>query len=614
MAAGVKTLSNTFVWILMGMLIVGLAGFGALNLTGTLRTVAHVGDQSISVDEYARELQREIRALEAQTGQPLPMAQARLLGLDQVALSRLVALASLDNEVAGLGLSVGDENLQQEIIEIPAFQGVDGQFDRESYRFSLQQANLSEAEFESDLRAEAARTLVQGAIVGGVVMPTTMVDTIANYVASRRSFTYATLDATNLTAPVSDPTEAELQAHYDENGDDFTLPETKRLTYVLMSPSMLLGQVEVDDDALQQLYQEREAQYNIPERRLVERLVFADDATAADAMAQLEVNGTTFEALVDARGLALSDVDLGDLTRDDLGAAAEGVFAAETGTVVGPLPTDLGPALFRVNGTLAAQVTSFDDVRPELRDELAGDRARRLIEAQAEDINDLLAGGASLQELADETDMELSEIDWTALSFEGVAAYDAFRTAAASVTDADFPEIAFLEDGGMFALQLNEVLPTRPEPFEDARDRVAAAWKLARTNAALSGQAEQVIAKLAVDGDFTATGLTHRVENGLTRTAYLDGTPADFMTQVFEMTKGDLRAITGDAAVFVVRLDDELPPEETPELVNARARLGDEMNQSLSQALFEAYVGDARLRAKPVLDQQALNAVQASFQ
>ncbi|MEY8842371.1 SurA N-terminal domain-containing protein, partial [Cribrihabitans sp. XS_ASV171] len=120
MAARVKTLSRTFVWILMGLLILGLAGFGAVNLSGTVRTVAEVGDETVSVDAYARELQREIRAVEAQTGEPLPMTRARELGLDRIALSRLIALASLDNEVGQLGVSIGDENLQQEIVGIPA--------------------------------------------------------------------------------------------------------------------------------------------------------------------------------------------------------------------------------------------------------------------------------------------------------------------------------------------------------------------------------------------------------------------------------------------------------------------------------------------------------------
>jgi peptidyl-prolyl cis-trans isomerase D len=614
MAAGMKKLSNTFVWILMGLLIAGLAGFGAVNMSGTVRTVATVGNQTVSVDEYYRELQREIRAIEAQTGQLLPMSQAVSLGLDQSVLARLVSLASLDSEVADLGLSIGDKNLQREILEIPAFQGINGEFDQESYKFSLQQVGLNDAEFEADLRAQAARTLVQGAIVAGVVMPTTMVDTVANYVAARRSFTMARLDGTTLTQPVTDPTDTELQAFYDAHPDDFTLPETKRISYVLMTPTMLLDQVDVDEAAMQQLFDDRRAQYNVPERRLVERLVFADSASASDAMAQLEVNGTTFEALVDAHGLSLGDIDLGDLSRDDLDDAAEAVFSAEIGKVVGPLESSLGPALYRINGSLAAQVTSFDDAKAELRDELASERARRLVDAQAENIDDLLAGGATLAELDDETDMELGQLDWTFQSFEGVAAYSAFRAAAAAVNDSDFPEVTFLDDGGMFALRLDEVLPERPEPFDDAKDRVRVSWTLAETQTALQAQANEVVAELAVNGDFTATGLDHKAEIGLTRTAYLDGTPADFMTQVFEMTPQELRVIVGEGVVYVVQLDETLPPEETPELEGLRSALGDRLNQSLSQALFDAFVNDAQQRARPTLDQRALNAVQASFQ
>ena len=48
MAARVKELSKSFVWILMGLLVAGLAGFGATNLTGTAHTVATIGDQTIS--------------------------------------------------------------------------------------------------------------------------------------------------------------------------------------------------------------------------------------------------------------------------------------------------------------------------------------------------------------------------------------------------------------------------------------------------------------------------------------------------------------------------------------------------------------------------------------
>ena len=96
---------------------------------------------------------------------------------------------------------------------------------------------------------------------------------------------------------------------------------------------------------------------------------------------------------------------------------------------MGPLPSDLGPALYRVNGRLEARHTTFEQAEPELRDELAADRARRLIEQQAEEINDLLAGGATLEDLANESDMEVASLGWSGETGEGITAYEGFRTA-----------------------------------------------------------------------------------------------------------------------------------------------------------------------------------------
>lgn len=614
MAAGVKSLSKTFVWILMGMLIVGLAGFGAVNFSGSVTSVAHVGNQTVSIDAYARELQQEQRAFQAQTGQTLQMAQMRELGLDQAVLGRLVALAAIDNEVEQLGLSIGDENLQREVVEIDAFHDINGEFDRETYRFALEQAGLSEAEFEADLRAEAARTLVQGAIMAGVQMPLTLTETLTGYIAARRSFTWVQLTPADLETAVPAPDEDTLRSFYDANTDMFMLPETKQITIASVTPDMLVDEIDLEESALRDLYEQRADEYRTPERRLVERLVFADEASAADAKAQLEVNGTTFELLVQDRGLQLSDIDLGDLTRADLGDAAEQVFAAPVGSVVGPLPSDLGPALFRINGRLEARETRFEDAEPELRDELASDRARRLIEAQAENIDDLLAGGATLEELAKETDMELTRIDWTADLSEGIAAYDTFRSVAEAVAEGDFPEVEFLEDGGLFALRLDGTLPERPQPYADARPRVEQAWLRAQTESGLRNQAETLLADLESTSDFAATGLQVNTESGLTRTAFLEGAPADMMAQVFEMEPGDLRILSGDDNVVILRLDEILPPEESEDLTRLNQALSNEMNQALSQALFNAFAQDAQIRARPQVDQNALNAVAASFQ
>ncbi|MGJ8556943.1 MAG: peptidyl-prolyl cis-trans isomerase, partial [Sulfitobacter geojensis] len=521
-------------WILLGLLFIGLGGFGAANLSGNIRSIGTVGSKSIPVDSYARQLQNEMQAISQQTGQPLPFARAQEIGLDRAVLQRLVRNRALDHENSELGLSIGDEALREEILQISSFQGVNGEFDREGYRFALQQGGVSEAEFETSLREEAARTLLQGAVLGGVKMPAAYAETLVNYVGEQRDFTWSLLDEDSLDAPLPVPTDAELRSYYEENTDKFMLPDTKMITYALLTPDAMIDEVEVPEEELRAEYDARADVYNQPERRLVERLVFADQESADQAAAALEVGGTQFRNLVEERGLALADIDLGDVSRLELDAAGEAVFNAAVGEIVGPEASPLGPALFRVNGILPAQATSFEDARAELQQELALARAVRAVEVRAQDIDDQLAGGATLEQLADETKMELGSIAWHPEASDDIAAYTDFREAARELNSGDFPKIQQLEDGSIFAMRLDEELPARVNPFEDALQDVRAALRADRIVTALSTQAEALVPTLGGAVGFEAAGLDALIETGQRRNAFITNTPNGFMSTVFE--------------------------------------------------------------------------------
>jgi len=613
MKAKGNSLTKIAVWILMGLLILGLGGFGALNLSGNVRTVGVVGEKEISVDQYARELQQQIRNIESQTGESMPFQQAQAIGLDRAVLQRLVRQRALDSETDQMGLSIGDENLRERIVDIPAFQGINGGFDREGYRFALQQAGLSEAEFESSLREEAARTLLQGAITGGVVMPEAYAKTLVDYVGEQRSFTWAALTEADLNVPVPAPSEADLKAYYKANPDQFMLPSSKSITYIMMTPGDLLDEVEVSQEDLQQAYSDRAAEYIQPERRLVERLVFANQEAADQAAAALEVNGTTFDALVLDRGLTLEDVDLGDVGSGELGAAGDPVFTAQVGDVVGPLPTNLGPALFRVNGVLPSLNTTFEEALPALQQDLAGDRATRLVEVRARDLDDQLAGGATLEQLAEESKMQLDTIEWTQDSSEGIAAYTGFREAAAALSAEDFPQIAQLEDGSVYAMRLDGTLPERPNPFEDARPLIVADWTADQVTQALTAQAEVLKTELENGTDFEALGLTPQMQENLTRDAIINGTPQGFMAEVFDAATGDIRLVEGDGIVAILRVGTVTEATESAQNQQLLGQLINQLNQQLGQDVFALYSDDVVRRAGPQIDQQAVNAVHVNF-
>ena len=610
-----NSVGKTAMWGLMGLLFVGLGGFGAVNLSGNLRTIGSVGDKPISVDTYARQIQQELRAISAQTGSAMSFAQAQQLGLDRAVLQRLMRDRALDHEATQMGLSIGDTILRDRILEISSFQGVDGKFDRDGYAQALRSAGLNESEFETNLREETARQLLQGAILSGVEMPAAYSETIVAYVSEARDFTWVLLDETSLETPIADPDEATLKAYFDANADTFVLPATKKITYAWLNPTDIIDQVEMPEDELRAEYESRAEQYNQPERRLVERLVFADQATADQAAAALEVGGTTFEALVLDRGLSLSDVDMGDVDLADLGAAGEAVFGADVGTVVGPANSDLGPALFRVNAVLPEQNVTFEEAEPELRDALAADRAVRIVEAQAEDFDDRLAGGATLEQLAEETDMVLGQIDWTVDSSDGHAAYEGFREAAATVTDADFPKVSQLGDGGIFALSLDEALPERPATYADVADQVAERWRAEQIVSGLRVQADAAKTQAETGSTFASLGLSERVAKAQTRDAFLSATPTGFTGEVFEMAVGDVRIMEGEDTVVLVRLDAITAADSDNAQTQALLTgLREQQNQALARGLFDIFSDDALLRAGQNIDPRAVNAVNVSFQ
>ncbi|MFC6687171.1 peptidyl-prolyl cis-trans isomerase [Jhaorihella thermophila] len=125
----------------------------------------------------------------------------------------------------------------------------------------------------------------------------------------------------------------------------------------------------------------------------------------------------------------------------------------------------------------------------------------------------------------------------------------------------------------------------------------------------MRAEAERILADLGEDGDLAAAGLDTETESGLTRTAFVEGTPPDFMAQVFKMEPGEVRVIGSGAVLHLVRLDEILPPAEDDQMTMLKTAYAQQADQALGQALFEAYARDAQLRAQPTFDQQAAAAV-----
>ncbi|WP_282602794.1 SurA N-terminal domain-containing protein [Paracoccus sp. PARArs4] len=622
---------SSIVWILMGLMVMGLGGFGVTSFSGGSTRLGKVGDTDITAQDYGRALQAQINAISQQSGQRITMAQAREMGVPQSVVQQLVSAAALAEEAGRIGVSVGDSQVAQAIRGLGAFQGPNGDFDRTAYGQVLQREGYTESSFEEQIREDEARLILQRAVVGGVAAPDAMVDQTARWILQTRDLSWVELTEADLTEGLATPDDETLRAWHQANADRFTAPETRKLTYAWVTPDRLAPEVELDEDALRATYEQHIDEYQQPERRIVSRLVFPSQDEADAALAQIEAGEADFDSFVVARGLTAEDADMGEVTEAQLGANGPEVFALQDTGVAGPLQTDLGPALFQVNAILDPIDIPFEQAQEDLRTEAAIDRAARQIATRSPDYEDLLAGGVPLEEIAEDTEMELGQIDWTAeLQPEGgsIAGYDGFREVAAQITASDFPELHELADGGVFAARLDEIVPPSLIPFEEVRDEVEADWRQSEMHRQLLARASDLRlqemsddAPASVDAEpaqpaLQDAALDWTAETDLSRDAYLGDLPQQILTQAFDLDEtGETEVVDAGDRVFLVRLDQVTEADLSDDnAAGIRDALSARLNQSLQGDIFDFYARHVQRNLDVTVNQQAVESVNSQVQ
>lgn len=642
---------STVVWVLMGMLVLGLGGFGVENFAGGGSDIGRVGDVPIRSEDYARGLRAEMQGFAQQTGRPLTAAEAQTVGLPQNVLSRMVLAATLEEEANRLGVSVGDQVVAEQIINAGSFKDINGQFDQMTYEATLRNEGLTKRQFEHDLRMDEARMIIQRAVIGGGVASQAAVNRSVDWILETRNIRWTEITTADLAAPVTTPDEKALIAWHKANADRFTAPERRKITYAWLTPDLLEGSVQLDDQALRELYQSRIDEFQKPERRMVERLVFQSEDAAKEAKARLDKGEVSFDSLAQERGLTLSDIDLGEATEASLGEAGAAIFAMEQPGIIGPLPSTLGPALYSMNAILEPADIPFEEAKADLRGEAALDRARRQIDDLKAKLGDLIAGGAAPEDLAKETEMELGTIEWTKDDepAEGsIAGYPAFRSVASEIQTTDFPELHELDDGGVFVARLDEVVPPTLIPFEEVKDRVEADWIASETHRQLLTLADERKMNVAADvveqpttnaPRLNSTGRnaapnpapvpgaaptqaaqpatvetpTEAVWNevaDLGRDGFIEGTPLALVAGAFTLDKpGAAEVVDAEDRVFLVTLDKINPVDESSDrAAQVRAGVQQRLDGMVKNDIFEYYARAVQSKIGISLNQAAIDA------
>ncbi len=598
-----KKKSGIFVWIIMGLLVLGLGGFGltgAFQTTGAT-TVATVGEEEITADAYLGTLQQDLLRAAEQFGQNITFEQARLFGLDQTSLRRQLTFAALANEARRLNLSVGDATVRAALLANPAFQLADGSFSEDTYDLVLNQQRMTRAEYEDLIRKDQTQTLLSTAISGAVGPQPTSTRVLMDFIGETRDLVWAKIDASALPDETPAPDGVAIQAYYDANPEAFTTPEIRKITYAMLTPDMVAAGLEISEEAIREFYEAQTDIFNTPEQRVLDRIVFANQQDAEDAMARINAGTAGFDDIAREQSVPVSEYALGAVRADAVSEqAAALLFATGDTGIFGPVESAFGPAIFRVNASFAGNTITLDEARPDIRDALAAEQASSLMLTKIGDIDDLIAGGATLEELADETEMELFTIDYSTDSTEEISTDPAFIAEATSAEPGEERDLIELSNGGILALRVDEVIPATLRSLNESRDQAVEGAKAEATQKRVEAFAEELAAQVEAGADLSATlgalGIGLTTESNVTRTSPPNALPPQVALGLFEQAEGEARSYPTEDGAIIVQVNKVRPFD--PESDNGKSFLAQAEAQVKGDIASDIYI----LYANAVLD------------
>ena len=507
-----KGASGWIAKILMGLLVLSFVGWGiftrqAGDFGGGNKTLIQVGGQNITADQYQRLFAVELEKLNLQAHQNIPAQTAHQIGLDQQVFSGLL----VDAHARDLNLGISDTAIMAKLAGQKGLQTADGKFDADAFRYMLRNLNMTEAGYLDMLRRDSIREQLLGSVSAGAPAPQALVDAFNQFQGEERTLDYFLVPADKAPTPVA-PDDAKLKDFYESHKEDYRAPEYRKLGVLFASPDDIKANVAVAGDEIKAAYEATKGTFGQPERRHIQIMSFQDKAAADKALAAIKT-GKDFMAVAKDLGMADKDVDHGVITKEGLfdKVAAGAAFKLEKDKVSEPIEGELATSIIRVTEIVPGIVKTFDDVKDEIKDRLAREKAvKQLIEFRGK-IEDARAGGSQLKELPGKFPFKYSELpllDKAGAGADGKPATTlpdiaaVLKTGFAGDVGVESDPLDLGKNGWAW-VEVKEVKPARQKPLDEVKTGLIAAYQANEATAAL-GKLALLLADRANKGeDFT---------------------------------------------------------------------------------------------------------------
>jgi peptidyl-prolyl cis-trans isomerase D len=590
------------------------------NLGAGSGAIATVGGHDITPAQFQQEFQLGWRRVVERFPDPSQIPPEMRHSVAQQTLDKLVTQQALADEVKRLALTVPDSAVRQAVFSTQGFQGPDGSFSRPTFLQLLQSNGLTEASYLDLVRQDLAQNQLLGAVQASIAPSELLSQRVFLYMNEKRQADTVFLPFAGQTPP-SDPGDQVLRRFYDNNASRYTAPEYRHIKVVVLSPDTIARGLPLSDADMKAWFAQHQAEFKAPEKRSLQ-VVTTSTVDEAKTIAAQWTGGATWEAVqAAAKAAGASAVTLDDTTKSGVPSPelARAAFTAELDSVTGPIQEPLGFQLVRVTKIDPARNPSFADLTDTIRQRLGAEKAADLIDARAQKLQDVFAGGAKIDEIPSDLGAAGAEgtLDAQGNTLDGNSAplpakgdlrqqiiATAFKTNPGDpIQPTEGPQHAW------YAVAVDSVTKPALKPFDQVRGQVLADWQ----HDQIRHTQEKAAAKLltlvksgqALTSAAWGSGLTVSRTPPLDRNRPQNGIPAELIQTIFTLKLGQATMVETNAGFMVASVATIIKPDPKTDAGGLeQATKG--LTSALRDDVFRSYAQALRAAAKPTVNAQAL--------
>jgi peptidyl-prolyl cis-trans isomerase D len=490
--------------------------FGLITLPGCQQILAD------DVDHVSLNIRNTVNNL---YGDNAPQMLARM-NLRETALEQLIDQKLIENEASLIGLSIGDDALEQTIESQTAFQQ-NGRFDVARYQQILRANDLEPAAYESDTRGQILNDTMRQMVIHATPISTAELRSAFDQFSIKLALSYITVPYTQFTAGIN-PTDQEVAKFYLQNKEIFREPDRIKITFIRYDPALLAATGEPSEEDIQNFYDDNaKAMFTHPAEVHASHILIAVPAGASqkdkdaahakaeDILKQLQA-GANFAALAkkysDDPGTKGNGGDLGSFPRGEMVKPFEdAAFSLKPGQMT-IVQTQFGFHVLKVDDIEEAGTDAPEKVRGRIIAEL---KRKAGVEMGKADVQqDLTAAltGHSFDDIAKKRGLTVVTPPEFAANEQikgaeddtklGPAVFKLEAGSTSAITDTDVP----------YLVNVIAKDPSHIPPLAEIHDLVRTMLIRVTAETKAHKLAQSIIAKIATPDDFIKAAVTNHLD------------------------------------------------------------------------------------------------------